>query len=151
MLEREQHLDAPLEVVFSFFSDAGNLAEITPPWLGFTILTPLPVEMREDLQLDYKIRLAGIPLRWRTRIVEWDPPRGFTDCQERGPYALWEHSHRFEALEDGVLMRDRVRYSLPLGGLGRLVHTVAVRRALEAIFDFRRDRIDERFKQTSRA
>ncbi len=149
-LQRRQTLHAPLESVFAFFSDAGNLAAITPPWLGFTILTPLPVEMREGLRLDYRIRLAGVPLRWRTEIVQWDPPRGFVDRQERGPYALWEHRHRFHA--DGALvqMADEVRYRLPLGPIGRLAHALAVRRALEAIFDYRRDRIDERFGSAAR-
>lgn len=144
-LERRQTLDASLETVFAFFSDAGNLAAITPPWLGFTILTPLPVEMREGVHLDYRIRLLGVPIRWRTEIQRWDPPRGFVDRQERGPYALWEHHHRFVAEGARVRMEDEVRYRLPLGPVGRLTHALAVRRALEAIFDYRRDRIDERF------
>ena len=137
LLEREQLLDAPLDVVFAFFSDAGNLAAITPKWLGFEIHTPLPVAMRVGLRLDYTIRLAGIPLRWRTRIARWDPPRRFVDVQERGPYALWEHSHFFEVRPAGVWMTDRVRYRLPFGALGRALHALAVRRALEAIFDYR--------------
>ncbi len=101
--------------------------------------------MAEGLRLDYTIRLAGLPLGWRTEIVEWDPPNGFVDRQERGPYALWEHRHRFDPEGGAVRMVDEVRYRLPLGFVGRLAHTVAVRRALNAIFDYRRDRIAERF------
>jgi ligand-binding SRPBCC domain-containing protein len=144
VLEREQWIPAPPERAFPFFADAANLEAITPPWVGYRIHTPLPIEMRRDARIDYTLRLAGVPLRWCTRIVEWSPPFGFVDVQERGPYGLWEHSHRFEPLGAGVLMRDHVRWALPLGPLGRLAY-VPVRAALGAIFDYRFDRIRERF------
>ncbi|MGH2900862.1 MAG: SRPBCC family protein, partial [Solirubrobacteraceae bacterium] len=57
--------------------------------------------------------------------------------QERGPYALWEHTHEFEALGGGVLMRDVVRYALPFGPLGAAAHALLVRALLARIFDFR--------------
>ncbi len=84
-------------------------------------------------------------MRWRTRIADWDPPRGFTDVQERGPYALWEHRHLFRALGSGVRMTDHVRYALPLGPIGRATHALVVRSALNAIFDYRARRIRARF------
>lgn len=137
VLEREQWIPAPLGAVFEFFSDAGNLEAITPPWLRFRILTPRPIAMRVDARIDYRLHLAGVPISWRTRIARWDPPRGFVDEQEHGPYALWEHTHHFEACGGGVLMRDVVRYALPLGPLGSVAHALAVRAALAAIFDYR--------------
>jgi len=144
-LEREQWIDAPPDAVFAFFSDAANLDAITPRWLGFRILTPLPVTMRAGARIEYRLRLAGVPAAWRTRIANWDPPHGFVDVQERGPFALWEHEHRFAPRGGGVLMRDVVRYSLPLGPLGALAHALAVRAALAAIFDHRFARVRERF------
>lgn len=137
-LEREQWVPSDLGQVFEFFSDPGNLADLTPRWVGFRIRTPQPIEMRKDQMLDYRIRLAGVPLRWRTRVTAWDPPRGFVDVQERGPFALWEHTHRIRPLGDGVLVTDVVRYAMPLGPLGRLVHALVLRAALAAIFDYRR-------------
>ncbi len=137
-LEREQWIPADLERVFGFFSDAASLADLTPPWMGFRVLTPTPVEMHEGLLLDYRIRLAVLPLRWRSRITEWKPPYSFVDVQERGPFARWEHAHRFRPLGDGVLVTDVVRYALPLGPLGRLAHALAVRAMLAATFDYRR-------------
>ncbi len=145
LLEREQWIPAPRKRVFSFFSDAANLETLTPPWLGFRILTPLPIAMREGALISYRIRLAGLPVRWRTRIARWKPPDGFLDVQQRGPYALWEHEHRFATLGGGVLMTDRVHYRLPLGPLGTLAHELAVRAALAAIFDYRFRRIRELF------
>lgn len=146
-LEREQWIPAPLVRVFAFFSEAANLEAITPPWLGFRLLTSPPLEMAKDARIEYVIRLAGLPVRWRTRICCWEPPRRFIDVQERGPYAKWEHTHMFEALGEGTLMRDTVRYRLPLGPVGRLVHAVAVRAALASIFDYRFERVRERFAE----
>ena len=145
VLEREQRLPATPEHVFAFFCDAANLDALTPPWVGFRILSPLPIAMSRGARIEYRLRLAGVPVRWRTRIVEWDPPRGFVDVQERGPYALWEHTHQFAADATGVWMRDRVRYALPLGPLGEIAHALAVRSSLAAIFDYRFARIRERF------
>jgi ligand-binding SRPBCC domain-containing protein len=143
VLEREQLVRAPAERVFAFFSDARKLEAITPRWVHFEILTPTPIEMRKDARIDYVLRIAGVPLRWRTRVTSWEPGRGFVDEQEHGPYALWEHTHRFEATDRGILVADRVRYALPLGPLGRLAHVLWVHSALARIFDFRFARVRE--------
>ena len=92
-------------------------------------------------RIDYTIRLAAVPMRWRTLITSWEPEERFVDVQEHGPYTLWEHAHTFAAHEGGVLIADQVRYALPLGGLGRIAHTLAVRATLEAIFDYRFRRV----------
>jgi ligand-binding SRPBCC domain-containing protein len=144
-LEREQWIPASLDLAFEFFGDAANLERITPPWLGFRILTPLPIEMRTGARIDYRIRLGGVPTRWVTRITRWDPPRVFVDLQESGPYALWEHLHEFAPLGSGVLMRDRVRYALPFGYLGRAAHRSLIRSLLARIFDYRFAVIREHF------
>lgn len=145
LLVREQYLPAAPAQVFPFFADAHNLERITPPWLGFRILTPGPIDLHEGARIDHRLRLAGLPLRWRTVIREWKPGEGFVDEQEQGPYALWRHEHAFTAAGDGTLMLDRVQYRLPLGLLGRAAHAVAVRAALGAIFDYRFERIRERW------
>ena len=67
----------------------------------------------------------------------------FVDVQTRGPYTLWHHTHEFEPADGGTVIRDRVRYRLPFGALGDLVAGRMVRRDLEAVFDFRRQRIQE--------
>lgn len=142
-LVREQLLPAPPDAVFPFFADAHNLEQITPSWLHFSVLTPGPIAITTGTRIDYRLRLAGIPLRWRSVIRDWKPGESFVDEQERGPYALWRHEHRFVADRGGTLMTDRVRYRLPLGPLGRIAHTVAVKRALAAIFEYRFARIQE--------
>jgi ligand-binding SRPBCC domain-containing protein len=137
-LERAQHLPGGPEEVFPFFADAHNLERITPPWLGFRVLTPEPVEMRAGALIDYRLELHRVSVRWHTEIVLWDPPHRFVDVQRSGPYVLWHHTHTFEPAGDaGTLMRDVVRYALPLGPLGWLAGRAFVERDLERIFSFR--------------
>ncbi|MEX2026752.1 MAG: SRPBCC family protein [Pirellulaceae bacterium] len=142
-IERTQLIRRPLEDVFAFFSDAGNLEAITPAFLNFHILTPRPIAMRPGTLIDYQIRLLGIPLKWRTQIETWEPPHGFSDVQLTGPYKLWHHTHKFIAVPEGTLMTDRVRYQMPAGPLGRIVHALWTKRTLNKIFDYRFARIDE--------
>lgn len=144
VLEREQVLPRPPSEAWEFFQDAYNLEEITPPFLGFEVLTPRPIEMRLGTLIEYELRLHGVRLRWLTRIEDWEPGRRFVDRQLRGPYALWHHTHTFEPHPEGTLMRDRVRYRLPLGPLGAIAHVALVCRDLDAIFDFRRAEIARR-------
>ena len=137
VLRREQRLPGAPEDVFPFFADAFNLEAITPAWLGFRVLTPVPVTMAPGTLLEYRLRLHGLPLRWLTRIAAWEPPVRFVDVQVRGPYRLWHHTHSFERDGDGTIMCDRVRYALPLGPLGELAHAALVRRDLDRIFAVR--------------
>jgi ligand-binding SRPBCC domain-containing protein len=142
VLERSQRLALSAEEAFAFYADARNLEALTPPWLGFRVVTPGTIEMREGALIEYRLRLHGLPVRWRTRIDAWEPPLRFVDRQLSGPYALWEHTHTFEPDgDDAVIIRDRVRYALPLGPLGSLAHALVVRRDLERIFDFRREAV----------
>jgi ligand-binding SRPBCC domain-containing protein len=141
LLERSQRVEVPVERAFSFYADAANLEPLTPPWLHFHLLTQQPLTLESGALLDYRLRLHGFPIRWQTRIESWEPPHRFLDTQARGPYALWEHSHEFEpADEAATIIHDRVRYAIPLGPLGDLAHRFFVRRDLERIFDYRRDR-----------
>ena len=142
-LEREQHLPRPPAEAFEFFGDARNLEAITPPWLGFRIVTPEPIEMAAGTLLEYRLKLHGVPVGWRTRIEQWQPPLRFVDVQLSGPYRLWHHTHSFEPDGDGTLMRDSVRYALPLGPLGELAHLALVRRDVEGIFSFRQQKVAE--------
>lgn len=147
LLERRQRIELPREDVFAFFSEARNLEEITPPWLRFFVVTPGPIEMAPGAIIDYRLRLRGVPIRWRTRIEIWEPPVRFVDVQLEGPYALWEHTHRFEDAGEGVtVVEDRVRYALPFWPLGEVAHRVLVRRDVERIFEYRRRVIAERLR-----
>jgi ligand-binding SRPBCC domain-containing protein len=146
VLERRQRLPIAVERAFAFYADARNLEAITPPWLGFRV-DAAPPELRAGALIDYRLRLHGVPLRWRTRIAVWEPPHRFVDVQLRGPYELWEHTHTFAAAGPGAVeIGDRVRYRIPLGALGELAHRLFVRRDLQRIFDYRRAAVAERLR-----
>jgi ligand-binding SRPBCC domain-containing protein len=128
---------APLAEVFRLFEDPRNLAKITPPWLNFQVIDPDRIRMRAGAEINYVIRWLGLPVKWKTIIRRYDPPRIFVDEQARGPYRLWHHEHTFEETAAGVVIRDRVDYRLPLGPLGRVAHAVIVKRQLLEIFRYR--------------
>ena len=141
VLTSEQRVGAGLEESFAFFSDAANLQVLTPPFLHFSILTPLPIEMRAGTLIEYRLGLMGLPLGWLTRIEEWEPNQSFTDVQLRGPYARWIHRHTFRPHGGGTSVHDRVEYALPLAPLSDPGHVLFVRPTLERIFAYRRDAI----------
>ena len=147
--ELNSHILIPREPseIFPFFSDAGNLDFLTPAWLHFRILSPGPISIQEGTEIDYRLRLRRIPLRWRSRITVWDPPHRFVDEQIRGPYRTWVHEHHFRPVEGGTSVEDRVRYAV---WGGRLVNRLFVARDLARIFEFRRRRLAERFKTEGR-
>lgn len=144
-LERQQFVPRPRDEVFAFFAEAQNLEMLTPAFLNFRILTPLPLDMRSGTLIDYQIRLGGIPMRWRTRIETFEAPVRFVDVQLAGPYRIWHHVHEFQDAPGGTLVTDRVDYALPFGFLGALAHRLFVRRALKRIFDYRQQRLAEIF------
>lgn len=141
ILERSQVVPLPRAEVFSFFADPRNLEVITPSFLRFSILPPVPGWLDVDSRIDYQLSLFGVPFRWRTRIAAWKPGFRFVDVQERGPYALWHHTHTFEDEGGATRVSDRVEYRLPLGPLGDVAHPILVRRTLARIFDHRQDRV----------
>jgi ligand-binding SRPBCC domain-containing protein len=138
LLEARMWLPRAPEDVFPFFADAFNLEAITPSWLRFSVLTPPPITMGEGAVIDYRLRLHGVPLRWRTLISRWEPPNGFVDLQLSGPYARWVHEHQFRPVAGGVLVTDRVSYRLHgVAAVHRIGNTAVAKRDLTRIFAFR--------------
>ena len=138
-LHREQFLPISIREAWDFFSDPANLSKITPADMGFVIHTKLDgAPMKEGMRIEYTVRpMLGIPLNWVTRIGAVNEPVMFVDTQEKGPYALWEHTHTFKEEKGGIMMTDSVNYGLPLGILGDIAHAMFVKKRLNDIFDFR--------------
>jgi ligand-binding SRPBCC domain-containing protein len=137
ILKRSLTLNLPREQVFDFFADAGNLERITPPELNFQIISPQPIDIKKGALIDYKLKLRGFPLTWKTIISTWNPPHEFVDEALKSPYKQWIHRHTFTEIDKlTTLIEDEVRYRLPLEPFGDAAHWF-VRRELAYIFDFR--------------
>ena len=146
LLERSVVVEKSLEEVYAFFSDPANLQELTPPWIDFRIMGSSTLDVEVGTTIDYKLKVRGLPIRWRSLISEWDPPRSFVDEQLKGPYKMWHHTHTFEEVEGGVKVGDRVRYAVPGGWLfERLVERLFVGPDVRKIFDYRMKRLAEVF------
>src|SRR5262245_9043567 len=137
-LERLQIIPRLRAETFAFFSDAFNLERITPPFLRFRILTPLPIKMEAGTLIEYRLALFGVPIHWRSIIESWIPEESFVDRQIKGPYSYWRHTHSFE--EKGpreILMRDFIEYCIPYSIFGKVAHGLFIKRWLDDIFDYR--------------
>lgn len=141
----EQWIPLSPEVVFEFFCDEKNLEVITPPFLKFKVLNKSTEKIKESTIINYQLSLHGLPMKWKTRIEEWKPPHRFTDVQLKGPYRFWSHSHEFIPMDGGTLLRDQVKYKLPLGILGKLIAYQKVKNDIHNIFKYRREYIARAF------
>jgi ligand-binding SRPBCC domain-containing protein len=142
VLRTQMSLPLPVREVFDFFAAADNLQAITPPELGFRIVTPAPVRIGQGAIIDYRLGLFGLPFGWRSEITEWRPPHEFVDVQLRGPYAQWIHRHTFVQEGADTIIADEVRYRLPVPVLGELALPL-VKLQLRRIFNYRQRRIRE--------
>ena len=138
---------APPADLFAFFSEATNLELLTPSGLGFRVVTPTPILMQDGAQIEYRLKLHGIPLRWTSEIRDWAPPREFVDVQLHGPYRYWHHRHLFEPADGGTTVIDEVDYSPPGG---RIIDRLFIRRELLRTFTFRGERLTELFPDSNR-
>lgn len=144
-IETEVRIHKPIKEVFDFFADAGNLERITPPELGFRIVTPQPIDIKEGALIEYRLGLFGVPFSWLTRISSWSPPHQFVDEQLKGPYRVWHHTHTFVAVDENTTdMFDEVRYRLPLFPVGEVALPM-VALQVKRIFNYRNKTILEHF------
>ncbi len=146
-LQKLQVIPDKIEKVWDFFSSPKNLKNITPPHLGFEILSASHGnEMYAGQVVEYTVKpLLGIPLYWMTEITHVEPMKYFIDEQRFGPYSLWHHQHHFKETNEGVEMTDIVHYKIPFWFLGDIANTLLVKKQLEKIFDYRTEVTNKMF------
>jgi ligand-binding SRPBCC domain-containing protein len=150
-LHRTQKLPLSVNEAWDFFSNPRNLALITPPSLGFKVTSDVPPKMYQGMILTYTVTpLLNYPVRWVTEITHMDEGRMFVDEQRFGPYKFWHHQHIFEETQGGVEITDLIHYALPFGPIGRIAHSLIVKRQLDEIFEFRREYLKEKFGEIAR-
>jgi len=138
LLERTQVVPISIGEAFDFFANPRNLERLTPDLVHFQFLKEPPPKVAGGTILEYRLRLYGVPVKWRTRIESVDAPAQFVDVQEKGPYAMWRHTHNFREVDaHRTEIRDRVEFAMPLGPLGEIAYRMLVRGSLQQIFDYR--------------
>jgi ligand-binding SRPBCC domain-containing protein len=152
IIERRLWLPRPRAHVFAFFAEPRNIARVQPAWAEPIWLAEPPARLDAGAVLDFSVRTACIPVRFRVMVREFDPPFRFVDVQLWGPFGRWEHRHRFlegtmreEPGPVGTWIEDRVTYRLPWGPLGRAAHALGAGRRIARLFDFRDARLRELF------
>ncbi len=141
-LAATQWLPASPQTLWRFVGDCRHMNHVIPRSVRFEVLSPDVAPVAPGAVYDYRLRLRGVPVRWRTLITEVDHPWSFTDVQARGPYAHFEHRHRFDAWEGGTRVGDVIRYRPPGGPLAGVVNQV-VARELWLLFKTRHRRLAE--------
>ena len=145
-LTTQQTLPISLEEAWEFFSSPQNLEKITPGHMGFRITSPTVGRMHAGQIISYRVGiLPMIRSNWVTEITHVEEKRYFVDEQRMGPYGMWHHEHHFEAVEGGVLMKDRVSYKIPLGFLGHIAHALFIKSQLKGIFGYRYQILEDYF------
>ena len=143
-LMREQYVQTTLAAAWDFLKNPANLNRITPPDLDFQIISTIPEEMYNGLLIEYRITIPFIGVRkWVAEIKHIREMQSFVDEQRIGPYAFWYHYHELVDQGDTLKIIDRVYYDLPYGPLGKAMHALFVRKTLERIFHFRREKLNE--------
>ncbi|UOQ92176.1 SRPBCC family protein [Halobacillus shinanisalinarum] len=147
VMKTRQQLPITVDRAWTFFSNAGNLSDITPPWMKFEVTGELPEQMYPGMIATYRLQpLLGVSLNWVTEITHMVEGKYFVDEQRFGPYRFWHHQHHFKQLEHGMEMIDIVHYALPFATVGRIVHKASVEKKLAEIFRYRRKKLDKLFK-----
>lgn len=145
-LFKDQFVPLKPEEIFHFFSRAENLETLTPPWLNFKIVSKSNNEIEKGSLIDYKLKIHGVPVKWKTLIAEWKKNDFFIDEQLKGPYSKWHHLHTFEPVPGGTLLRDEVTYRVPFAILGNLFIGSWISRDVGQIFKFRQEKIQNLIK-----
>jgi ligand-binding SRPBCC domain-containing protein len=145
--KRTQTIAAPLDEIWDFVSSPANLQKITPPYMGFNVITSnLPEKMYEGMIIAYKVSpLMGLKMKWVTEITHIKEKEFFVDVQQQGPYRFWHHEHHFKETAAGVEMTDILNYRPPFGILGQIANQLIIEKKLEEIFEFRKRKLEEIF------
>ena len=168
----EQWVPAPIERVFLFFANPGNLPRIMPPQSGTELdrlkLVPPPGVMEEFATITDQVPLAGVgseivtsfrplpflpfrllPLRvqWIALITEFEWNHHFADVQKKGPFKSFHHRHELTGemrnQVKGTVIRDVIEYDLGFGWFGKLAQKFFVSHQLRRTFEYRQRALEK--------
>ena len=141
----KQNIPSDIHTIWDFISSPKNLKLITPPHMGFDIVSELDSDKMYPGQIiAYKVSpVGGVKMNWVTEITHVKDHEYFVDEQRFGPYTLWHHKHFIKPIEGGVEMTDIIDYKVPFGFLGDIANIILVKKQLHHIFDYRFKKVEE--------
>ena len=145
-INTKQNLPISVKEAWEFLSSPNNLAEITPKYMNFKILSGADKSIFAGQIIQYKVTpVLGITLKWVTEITHVKQNEYFVDEQRFGPYSLWHHKHFIKEIDGGIEMEDIVDYKIPFGFLGQIAHSLFIEKKLRQIFNYRERKLVKLF------
>lgn len=145
-IKTKQKLPISVKEAWDFLSSPNNLAEITPKYMNFKILSGANRSIFAGQIIQYKVKpVLGITLKWVTEITHVKQNEYFVDEQRFGPYSLWHHKHFIKEIDGGIEMEDIVDYKIPFGFLGQIAHSLFIKKKLRQIFNYREKKLVKLF------
>ncbi len=134
---KKTKINAPVDRVFSWHEKNGAIARLTPPWAPLKLISREGEGIKKGVKVIFRIRLFSISMPWVAKHIDYRENQEFKDCQIKGPFAKWEHTHRFHSNgESGMVMEDRVEFKLPFRILSRPFYGYA-KKEFERMFSYR--------------
>jgi ligand-binding SRPBCC domain-containing protein len=142
-----QVLPVSVAELFDFLIQPANLEQIMAKAMQVKVLSSSTPVIEKDTVIDYTFRKNGIPLRWQSKITEFEPNSYFADLQTKGPFRYWLHKHILRPVTGGTEITDDLTFEPPLGILGTVAYHAFIRRDIERIFTLRKKRMEELFSR----
>ncbi len=112
---------------------------LQPPWEQIEMRASHGAFGTDGYRMEFRTPILGpIKSTWVAEAYNFQPGKQFQDRQLKGPFAFWNHTHRFIA--DGPnssFLEEHLEYRVPLGPLGRAFGGSMVRRRLAVVFAYR--------------
>jgi uncharacterized protein (TIGR01777 family) len=125
--------------VFAWHERPGAFARLAPPWQKLELLASSG-GIRDGATVSLRTKIGPVWVRWDVEHKDYVEGARFRDVQTSGPFAAWEHEHRFEAAENderACVLTDAITYRLPFGVLGQVFGGPFARAELTRLFAYR--------------
>jgi ligand-binding SRPBCC domain-containing protein len=63
----------------------------------------------------------GFPQMHESYVTRYERPAFFQDTMGRGRFKRYQHDHYFYEMDERTVLNDKIRFTMPLGFVGRLV------------------------------
>ena len=133
---RRLSVDVSAERLFAWHDHRGAFNRLVPPWQPVSLARFDGIRSGDRAVLE--LGPGPLTIRWVAEHQDFIAERQFRDVQVKGPFARWEHTHRFvpKGPERSVL-EDHVTYGLPLAPLSEWIGRGPAQKQIDRMFAYR--------------